>query len=118
MLLHDPRVLVLDEATSALDTASERKIQSALGDLVEGRTTLAVAHRLSTIQSADVIHVIDHGQIIESGTHEELVEAGGVYRRLYDEQFGSGTIETRCADGVILSNGQWRSHEVAPAGSA
>lgn len=118
VLLHDPRVLVLDEATSALDTASERKIQSALGDLVEGRTTLAVAHRLSTIQSADVIHVIDHGQIIESGTHEELVEAGGVYRRLYDEQFGSGTIETRCADGVILSNGQWRSHEVAPAGSA
>lgn len=118
VLLHDPKVLVLDEATSALDTASERKIQSALGDLVEGRTTLAVAHRLSTIQSADVIHVIDHGRIIESGTHDDLVEAGGVYRTLYDEQFGSGTIETHCADGVIMTNGQWRSHEVAAAGSS
>ena len=117
VLLHDPRVLVLDEATSALDTASERKIQSALGDLVEGRTTLAVAHRLSTIQSADVIHVIDHGQIVESGTHDELVEAGGVYRTLYDEQYGSGTIETHCADGVIMANGEWRSHDVAAAGS-
>ncbi len=81
---------------------------------MEGRTTLAVAHRLSTIQSADVIH---DGRIIESGTHGDLVEAGGVYRTLYDEQFGSGTIETHCADGVILANGQWRCHEVAAAGS-
>ena len=118
VLLHDPRVLVLDEATSALDTASERKIQSALGDLVQGRTTLAVAHRLSTIQSANVIHVIDHGEIIESGTHDELVAAGGVYRTLYDEQFGSGTIETHCADGVIMANGEWRSHDVAASGSS
>ena len=69
VLLHDPSVLVLDEATSALDSASERQIQAALVELVRGRTTLAVAHRLSTIQAADVIHVVDSGQIIESGTH-------------------------------------------------
>lgn len=117
VLLHNPKILVLDEATSALDTASERKIQSALSELVSGRTTLAVAHRLSTIQAADVIHVVDHGQIIESGTHDELVASGGVYRTLYDEQYGSGTIETRCADGVIMTNGEWRSHDGALSGA-
>ncbi|MDH3754394.1 MAG: ABC transporter ATP-binding protein/permease [Acidimicrobiia bacterium] len=106
VLLHDPRVLVLDEATSALDTASERRIQEALGELIGGRTTLAVAHRLSTIQAADTIHVIDNGRIVESGSHDELLELGGAYRGLYHEQFADGAVETRCADGVVLHDGQ------------
>jgi ATP-binding cassette subfamily B protein len=106
VLLHDPRVLVLDEATSALDSVSERKIQAALGELVSGRTTIAVAHRLSTIQAADVIHVVERGRIVESGTHNQLLAAGGSYRRLYDEQFGGGTRETECADGVVWADGR------------
>ena len=105
VLLADPRVLVLDEATSALDTASERRIQEALGTLVTGRTTLAVAHRLSTIQAADVIHVVDHGTIIESGTHASLLAAGGAYAELYREQCSDGAVETECADGVVLFDG-------------
>ncbi len=112
VLLSDPRVLVLDEATSALDTASERRIQEALGELISGRTTLAVAHRLSTIQAADVIHVVDHGRIVESGSHDELLAAGGAYAELYREQFGDGSVETECADGVVLSDGS-----VRPAGA-
>ena len=105
VLLADPRVLVLDEATSALDTASERRIQAALGELISGRTTLAVAHRLSTIQAADVIHVVDRGRIVESGSHGELLDRGGAYAALHHEQFGDGTIETVCADGVVMSDG-------------
>lgn len=105
VLLSDPKVLVLDEATSALDTASERRIQEALATLISGRTTLAVAHRLSTIQAADVIHVIDRGTIVESGTHDELLAAGGAYADLYREQFGDGEIETECADGFVMSDG-------------
>src|SRR5918994_88821 len=108
VLLHDPRVLVLDEATSALDSVSERKIQAALGELISGRTTIAVAHRLSTIQAADVIHVVERGRIIESGTHNQLLAANGSYRRLYDEQFGGGTRETECADGVVWADGRCR----------
>lgn len=108
VLLHDPRILVLDEATSALDTTSERRIQAALAELLAGRTTLAVAHRLSTIRAADVIHVVEAGRIVESGSHDELVEAGGAYRRLYDEQFGGGTIETTCSDGFVMADGDWR----------
>ncbi|MEM9203470.1 MAG: ABC transporter ATP-binding protein [Actinomycetota bacterium] len=106
VLLHDPKVLVLDEATSALDTASERRIQSALDELVSGRTTLAVAHRLSTIQSADVIHVVDRGRIVESGDHDTLLAEGGVYAALYREQFGDGTIETTCEDGTVYADGR------------
>lgn len=106
VLLHDPRILVLDEATSALDTASERRIQEALGELIASRTTLAVAHRLSTIQAADVIHVIEAGRIVESGDHDTLLAAGGAYASLYREQFGDGAIETTCADGIVLTNGQ------------
>ncbi|MEM7143458.1 MAG: ABC transporter ATP-binding protein [Actinomycetota bacterium] len=106
VLLHDPKVLVLDEATSALDTASERRIQAALDELVSGRTTLAVAHRLSTIQAADVIHVIDRGRIVESGDHDTLLAAGGVYAELYREQFGDGEIETTCSDGTVYADGR------------
>jgi ATP-binding cassette subfamily B protein len=106
VLLHDPRVLVLDEATSALDTASERRIQAALDELISGRTTIAVAHRLSTIQAADVIHVVDHGSIVESGSHDELLAAGGAYADLYREQFGDGEIETTTSDATVYKDGR------------
>ena len=87
VLLKDPRILILDEATSALDTVSERLIQAALERLMEGRTTIAIAHRLSTILRADRILVYDRGHIVEQGTHAELLARGGLYARLYREQF-------------------------------
>jgi ATP-binding cassette subfamily B protein len=105
VLLHDPRILILDEATSALDTASERMVQRALVPLMAGRTTLAIAHRLSTIVAADVIYVIDGGRVVESGTHAELLRDGALYAQLYQEQFDSGRVESRCADGVRLADG-------------
>ena len=86
VLLKDPPVLLLDEATSALDTVSERVVQGALDRAARGRTTLVVAHRLSTIADADVIHVVESGRIVESGTAAELVAAGGLYARLTAEQ--------------------------------
>ena len=106
VILHNPRVLILDEATSALDTSSERKIQTALVPLMRDRTTIAIAHRLSTIQAADVIYVIDRGQIVENGSHKELLKKKGLYTHLYEEQFGGGRIECRCQDGVVLSDGK------------
>ena len=106
MLLKDPKVLILDEATSALDTASERIVQAALQPLVHGRTTIAIAHRLSTIVAADVIFVVDRGRVVEQGSHRDLLASGGVYAGLYDQQFGGGTVEARCADGMVLSSGQ------------
>jgi ATP-binding cassette subfamily B protein len=105
VVLKDPRILILDEATSALDTTSERLVQAALEPLMEGRTTLAIAHRLSTIFAADVIFVLDRGALVERGTHAELLARGGVYARLYHEQFQDGLVEASCADGVVLSNG-------------
>ena len=87
VLLKDPRILILDEATSALDTHSERLIQAALAPLMKGRTTLAIAHRLSTILAADLILVIDKGEIVERGTHQTLLKQGGLYAKLYREQF-------------------------------
>ncbi len=87
VILKNPRILILDEATSALDTHSERLIQAALEPLMKGRTTLAIAHRLSTILSADVILVVDKGEIVERGTHQELLERNGLYAQLYNEQF-------------------------------
>jgi ATP-binding cassette subfamily B protein len=95
VLLKDPRILILDEATSALDTVSERLIQAAFERLMEGRTTVAIAHRLSTILRADRILVYDRGRIVERGTHAELLEVGGLYARLYREQF---LTEERAAD--------------------
>ena len=105
VILHQPRLLILDEATSALDTTSERYVQAALEPLMKGRTTIAIAHRLSTIMSADVIYAVDHGRIVEQGTHGELLARGGLYARLYEEQFDGGRVECRCVDGIVLSNG-------------
>ena len=90
VLLKDPRILILDEATSALDTVSERLIQAAFERLMTGRTTIAIAHRLSTILRADLILVYDRGRIVERGTHVELLAQGGLYARLYREQFLTG----------------------------
>ncbi|MDQ6662557.1 MAG: ATP-binding cassette domain-containing protein, partial [Chloroflexota bacterium] len=87
VILKNPRILILDEATSALDTHSERLIQAALEPLMKNRTTLAIAHRLSTILAADVILVVDKGQIVERGTHQELLARNGLYSKLYNEQF-------------------------------
>jgi len=88
-LLKDAPILLLDEATSALDTESERQIQAALGRLMKNRTTLVIAHRLSTVRNADMIHVFAKGRIAESGNHDQLYEKGGLYARLYDMQFAS-----------------------------
>jgi ABC-type multidrug transport system fused ATPase/permease subunit len=88
-VLKDAPILVLDEATSALDTESERAVQSALDELMKGRTTICIAHRLSTVLHADVIVVLDQGKIVEQGRHDELVKRGGVYQKLYELQFAS-----------------------------
>ena len=86
-LLVNPRILILDEATSSVDNETERDIQLALDNLIKGRTTIAIAHRLTTLQQADRLLVLDHGQIVEEGTHESLLALNGVYRRLYEAQF-------------------------------
>jgi ATP-binding cassette subfamily B protein len=91
VLLRQPRVLILDEATSALDSASESLVQAALEPLLQGRTSLVVAHRLSTILRADLILVMDKGKVVERGKHEELLAANGLYTKLYTEQFKSGS---------------------------
>ena len=94
MLLKDPPVLLLDEATSALDTVSERIVQEALETAAHGRTTLSIAHRLSTVIGADRIHVVDAGRIVESGTHAELLAAGGLYAGLAAEQLAASFVLT------------------------
>ncbi|MGZ0710435.1 ABC transporter ATP-binding protein (plasmid) [Coraliomargarita sp. W4R53] len=94
VLLKDPPVLLLDEATSALDTVSERVVQEALDAAARGRTTLSIAHRLSTVIGADVIHVVEAGRIVESGTHASLLAAGGLYSDLAAEQLAASRILT------------------------
>lgn len=86
-LLKNPQILIFDEATSALDTESEIQVQEAINQLMKGRTTLVIAHRLSTITSADLILVIESGRIVQQGTHESLLQEGGLYARLYQMQF-------------------------------
>ena len=87
-ILANPTILILDEATSALDSISESAIQDALEVLMKDRTSIVIAHRLSTIMAADKILALSDGVIAQSGTHDELIEQGGVYRMLYDTQFG------------------------------
>jgi ATP-binding cassette subfamily B protein len=115
VLLHDPRILILDEATSALDTASEREVQKALDALMGSRTTIAIAHRLSTIVNADVINVIDGGQLVESGSHRDLLREGGLYADLYNEQFEGGRVQWCCEGGEVMADGSVRKWEKLPA---
>jgi ABC-type multidrug transport system fused ATPase/permease subunit len=86
-ILKDPRILILDEATSSLDTESESLIQDALENLMKGRTTFIIAHRLSTVMNSDRIIVMNNGEIVESGTHNQLLAINGLYRRLCNAQF-------------------------------
>ncbi len=87
VILADPKILILDEATSSIDTRTEQQIQAAMDNLMKGRTSFIIAHRLSTIQNADLILVMNHGDIVEQGTHEDLLEKGGFYSDLYNSQF-------------------------------
>jgi ABC-type multidrug transport system fused ATPase/permease subunit len=87
VILAQPRILVLDEATSSVDLRTEGLIQDVMDKLMEGRTSLVIAHRLATVQRADEILVIDHGEIVERGTHEQLLEQQGLYAHLYETQF-------------------------------
>jgi subfamily B ATP-binding cassette protein MsbA len=91
-LLKDAPILILDEATSSLDTESEAAVQTALANLMQGRTVLVIAHRLSTVRRADRIAVMEHGRITELGSHEQLLVQNGMYRRLYQLQFGEGDL--------------------------
>jgi ABC-type multidrug transport system fused ATPase/permease subunit len=88
-VLADPSILILDEATSSLDSESEAMIRDGLRSLRRGRTTFVIAHRLSTIESADQILVLESGEIVERGTHRELIALGGRYRQLYEKQYGA-----------------------------
>jgi ATP-binding cassette subfamily B protein len=88
-MVYDPRILVLDEATASVDTETEELIQHVINKLMQGRTSIVIAHRLSTIQNADRIIVLDHGEIKEMGSHQQLLKLNGFYKRLYDLQFNS-----------------------------
>jgi len=102
VILKDPRILLLDEATSHLDTVSEQLIQAALKPLFAGRTTIAIAHRLSTVLAADQILVLDHGRLVERGTHAELLVAGGLYAELYERQFQARAAGRRPAQPLTI----------------
>ena len=88
-MVQDAPILILDEATSSVDTRTEELIQKAMDQLAVGRTSFVIAHRLSTIRNADMILVMNHGDIIERGTHQELLDKGGFYADLYNSQFAS-----------------------------
>jgi subfamily B ATP-binding cassette protein MsbA len=100
-ILSDPRILILDEATSSVDSETEILIQQAIDRLVAERTTFCIAHRLSTVQNADRILVLDEGRVVEEGSHEELMARGGLYRRLYETQFRLALPETAAPDAPL-----------------
>jgi ATP-binding cassette subfamily B protein len=102
VVLMDPRVLILDEATSHLDSESEALIQRALERIMAGRTSLVIAHRLSTVLSADQILVVDRGRIVQRGSHSELIAEGGIYKELYERQFRTGSHRTDSQDSGAL----------------
>ncbi len=112
-LLIDPRILILDEATSAVDTETEKEIQKALDNLVKGRTTIAIAHRLSTLRKADRLVVMDRGEIVEVGPHDDLMQKQGAYWRLYEAQARRAEEDAQAAGLVIDSSLLHSSH---PAG--
>ena len=87
VILENPKILILDEATSSVDTRTEEHIQKAMDELMKNRTSFIIAHRLSTIRNADLILVMNHGDIVEQGNHEELLKKNGFYAKLYNSQF-------------------------------
>src|SRR5881409_2873003 len=91
VLLRDPRVMILDEATSALDSETEAGIVETLHEVAKGRTTISITHRLTLAAGADIIYVIDHGQLVEQGSHTSLMQAGGLYQKLYETQMQYAT---------------------------
>ena len=117
-LLIDPRILILDEATSAVDTETEKEIQKALDNLVQGRTTIAIAHRLSTLRKADRLVVMDRGEIVEVGPHDALMAQQGAYWRLYEAQARRAEEDAQAAGLVIDSSLSQSAHSAHPAGNA
>lgn len=109
--LRNPRILILDEPTSALDARSEHLLQAALERLIYGRTTFVIAHRLATIRRADRILVIDEGRLVEQGTHMELMQAHGLYRELFELQFGGGSAVRQNGHPQLIAAGNARAHD-------
>src|SRR5205823_5190149 len=114
VILRDPRILILDEATSNLDSVSEQHIQAALRPLLHGRTSIVIAHRLSTILAADQILVLDHGRLVDAGTHTELLARGGLYATLYERQFRTQPADTAGADDAEIDGGGDGGRVLAP----
>jgi len=117
-LLIDPRILILDEATSAVDTETEKEIQKALDNLVKGRTTIAIAHRLSTLRKADRLVVMDRGEVVEVGPHDALMEKQGAYWRLYQAQLRHADDDEEAAEQRSEVSAVLHTHAAHPAGQA
>ncbi|HEY1296144.1 MAG TPA: ATP-binding cassette domain-containing protein, partial [Chloroflexota bacterium] len=113
-LLMDPKILILDEFTSAVDAATERLIRAALVDLMHGRTTFVIAHRLSTVRAADTILVLKAGKLVDQGTHEELLETSTVYRDIHASQLAEPDEAPALAqrDGVFATDGLFSEKEL------